>query len=261
MELNSFQQKVVNAALKTSAPCKHSATSAIRHLERSWQLIDTMPEVAGFLAITAEEEAATAVFQALKQRKYEGAEKINFKNHRVKNALYPFLLAIHKRFKPVFDDYEIQFFFDPNYPEGKQPFRVGMVIAVGSDTKQVAMPHPPLQILSVHKNGTPIDYKKEFGEVASEKGFANITKYIETVANQRNLLLYASPQKIPTLKDAHQFLLDKHNVVFILLSLLLLIEPHKPIQHLPQEALKTFLDVLSRDKPNACAERGSKEEP
>ena len=57
MELSKFQEQVLAHVFRTDAPGKHAARSAIRHLERAFKLVDEMPEVAVFLAITAEEEA------------------------------------------------------------------------------------------------------------------------------------------------------------------------------------------------------------
>ena len=52
--------------------------------------------MAVFRAITAEEEAATAIFLALKEHGYENADKIKFKKHPYKQALEPFLRSIGK---------------------------------------------------------------------------------------------------------------------------------------------------------------------
>ncbi|PLU07434.1 hypothetical protein BMJ29_02810 [Sinorhizobium medicae] len=47
-----------------------------------------------FRAITAEEEAATALILALKQRRYPGSEKLNPWEHLHKAAVSPFLDAV-----------------------------------------------------------------------------------------------------------------------------------------------------------------------
>ena len=62
MNLTAFEEKVVEHILQSSAPGKHAARSALRHLERAWKLVDEMPELAMFSAITAEEESAAALF-------------------------------------------------------------------------------------------------------------------------------------------------------------------------------------------------------
>ena len=92
--LTPFEENVVEHILRSSGASKHAARSALRHLERAWELIGNMPELAIFLGITAEEESATAVFHCLKRRKYKGAERINIYDHRHKTALHPLLLAI-----------------------------------------------------------------------------------------------------------------------------------------------------------------------
>ena len=49
MQLTEFQQRVVDTALSTNGAGKFAAQSAVRHLERAFQLIEFMPEVAVFL--------------------------------------------------------------------------------------------------------------------------------------------------------------------------------------------------------------------
>jgi hypothetical protein len=60
---------------------KQCARSAIHHLELAWKIKDVDPEMAIFRAITSEEEAATAIFIALKDKGYLNAKKIKFKKH------------------------------------------------------------------------------------------------------------------------------------------------------------------------------------
>lgn len=152
MELNPHQERLIATALKTSAPAKHSVRSAIRHLERSWQLVETMPEISAFLAITAEEEAATAVFHALKKRKYAGAKQINYKLHRVKNALYPFLLAIRKTFSSAFTGSSFDIFFESN--NSKNEDTIGIRIPLKSAEGQVFYGEPPMRFFCCWSSAT-----------------------------------------------------------------------------------------------------------
>lgn len=105
MKLNAFEEKVIEHILKSSAPGKHAARSALRHLERAWKLADEMPELAIFSAITAEEESATALFHVLKKHSYDGAELLNGRSHLHKIALHPFMLAVGKLFTEVLKQY------------------------------------------------------------------------------------------------------------------------------------------------------------
>ena len=77
------------------------ARSAVRHLSNAWQLRDLDLGMALFRCLTAEEEAATAVFLALKSRQYEGASRLNHRNHRDKTAVIPFFRAVSANFAKV----------------------------------------------------------------------------------------------------------------------------------------------------------------
>ena len=54
---------------------RQSAFHAFEHLDKAERIAELDPEMAVFRAITAEEEAATAVFFSLKQRGYDRAKK------------------------------------------------------------------------------------------------------------------------------------------------------------------------------------------
>lgn len=71
-----------------------SAKSSIRYVERSFELAGTIPEVAAFLAITAEEEAATALCLALKSKNYLRSNELKIHDHKHKGGLYPFLTLL-----------------------------------------------------------------------------------------------------------------------------------------------------------------------
>lgn len=60
-------------------------------MEYAWKIKDIDPEMSVFRSITAEEEAATAIFLSLKEKKYENAEKLKFQDHSYKQALEPFI--------------------------------------------------------------------------------------------------------------------------------------------------------------------------
>lgn len=70
------------------------AQNSLTGFERARALLDIDREMAGFRAITAEEEAATALFRSLQLRGYEGANRIRLKDHFTKSALGPFIRAV-----------------------------------------------------------------------------------------------------------------------------------------------------------------------
>jgi hypothetical protein len=221
---------------------KHCARNAIHHLERAWSLKEIDPEMAVFRAITAEEEAATAIFLVLKEQGYENAEKIKFKKHSYKQALEPFLRAIG-----MFADKwskEPDFPFGSKYElslEGKDEekklsisfnFQEGMITCI-----------PPLGF-SIKLNDKQYFFEKELFEITSGKTREDIVKHVERIANRRNELLYAQPNGIPSVSDIDGFLERRRDVVIGFLRIYGLIYPYREKAVFVQQALNAYLTMM-----------------
>jgi hypothetical protein len=89
-----IQQAVCAAPNDSKSRGRHSLMSALDHLSRGWAIVQVDPAMAMFRGITAEEEAATAVFYTLKERGYDIATKLNPWDHTQKSALVPFIIVI-----------------------------------------------------------------------------------------------------------------------------------------------------------------------
>lgn len=99
---NEFDRELANCINESAkGHSRNCARSAIRHIEMAWTIKDIDPEMAVFRAITAEEEAATAIFLALKEQRYESANKIKYKKHPYKLALEPFIRSICTFFRKI----------------------------------------------------------------------------------------------------------------------------------------------------------------
>jgi len=72
---SEYDAKVVAMLRDTAAPGQYAARNAVRHIDQAYLLVDVDPPMAAFRAITAEEEAATAVFHALRLQVSRG-EKV-----------------------------------------------------------------------------------------------------------------------------------------------------------------------------------------
>ncbi|MCB1605317.1 MAG: hypothetical protein KDI59_11755, partial [Xanthomonadales bacterium] len=75
MEFSGFEEKILGAVEDCKGSVKHCARNAINHLEKAWVIRDIDIEMAVFRGITAEEEAASAVFHCLKNHRYSNAHK------------------------------------------------------------------------------------------------------------------------------------------------------------------------------------------
>ena len=65
-----------------------------RNMIRASKLKGIDPEMAAFRALTAEEEAASALIHSLKWHRYKLSEQLKPRDHIQKAAVYPFFLAV-----------------------------------------------------------------------------------------------------------------------------------------------------------------------
>jgi hypothetical protein len=86
MVYTKFQQSVIEAIKDCKSEIRNCCETALLHLEKAWILKDDK-EMAVFRSITAEEEAAIAVFFCLKKHQYTNANKLQFKQNPTKLGL------------------------------------------------------------------------------------------------------------------------------------------------------------------------------
>jgi len=240
-EIDKLIFECINNTAKGYA--KNCARNAISHLECAWKIKDIDPKMAIFRTITAEEEAATAIFIALKEKGYENADKIKFKKHTYKQALAPFITGMSK----FVDDVARQ----PNCPLGRK-----YKLSIESEGKnqrlvlyfciqgQWNQPIPPLNFL-IMINGKPYYFKKELLEITSGQNRDDIIRHIDDLTKLRNSLLYARPEgilKIIGQIDGH--LEKRRRTVMTFLKIFSLIYPYKEKALFVEQALKAYLLMM-----------------
>ena len=141
LEFTDIQQSIKELILDTASPGKHCARSGIRHIEKAWEIKDIDREMAGFRAITGEEESVSAIFHALKRRRYKGSDKLNPRNHVHKAALYPFIIALSQAFETISQS-KMEPKLELHSETDRKGFRVGITVK-GPHGKPV-WPEPPL---------------------------------------------------------------------------------------------------------------------
>lgn len=222
-----------------------SFDAAFVHLSFAYRLKDIDPGMAIFRAITAEEEAATALLRALQARGYTASGALLPKDHLQKAAVYPYLCAIikHTSYLRVDGIKEVRL----GIPKDEEKPRLQLVLILdGENEGVVARPDPPLN-LRIREGGEAVSYKEYFLELISPSGFEDIRKYLNLKKNQRNLLLYASPQGLLDPGPATDAtLLDYKKRVMTLLMATLLIWPYKEVQPFVQEAVHSFIELAGR---------------
>ena len=195
-----------------------------------------------FLAITAEEESATALFHTLHRRGYSGSKKLKIKNHLQNTALHPFLLAVGKLFAESFSNCSARFELDTN--NVSDLLRIKLTVTGAADKISHEYPSPPLNF-TVLVNEIACQFEPQFSILANEKNAITIYEYVEKLANRRNLALYASPKGIPHVDGgAGEFLLYRKSVIFTHFLAILLIDPYPQKQKFVQQALAAFLNML-----------------
>jgi hypothetical protein len=88
-------REVANLFPTLRLPARAAAAHALRHIRRAWRLRSVDREMAVFRAITAEEEAATALIRSLRRIGYIGAKVLDERNHQIKAGVWPMILAIN----------------------------------------------------------------------------------------------------------------------------------------------------------------------
>ena len=253
-----FDQKLLDSIKKKAkGQSKNCLFNAIHHLEMSYKIKDIDPEMACFRCITAEEEAATAIFLMLKEHMYDNAKKIKHMNHGYKQALNDFIGGILSFFHHdalqenfPFKD-EIRFYFndDTELVELKIPFKENLLVAT---------PISPLNF-QIKINDKPYYFQNELEELASHKNVQKLKDAIDKKANFRNLLLYAGPQGGTRIKEGTiEKIIDEHyDIVFKFIRIYGMIYPYKNDKPVfVQQALNAFLIMMEaitdEEEENTC---------
>lgn len=242
--LNTFESKVERMLLRTKAPGCHAARSALRYLERAWSIQEIAPELAIFSLLTAEEESTAAVFHALSRKKYSGANKLNRKNHTHKSALYPFLIAISQHMRSFLSAMDAKLEITDKYSKlNREELRVVLSLNVGDRLIRM-YPEPPFNF-SQSIDGREISLSDEIDNFQVELGATTMFDYAKSLANKRNIALYAGSEGIPTIEhDIEKALENRKSKVFVHLCLYLLIDQYETGQVFIQKCLDSFLEML-----------------
>ena len=230
---------------------KHCAKNAIRHLEKAWEIRNIDFEMAIFRGITAEEEAASALFHCLKNHRYKNAEKLQFNKHPYKLGLYPFLQGIGRFLGDLltqdgspFDKYQIRHI--------EQSGRKAIELLLNMPAHDLAArPIPPLHFtVADSETGEVCTFEKNFECLIVGAGYDDSLKYIKAKAALRNKLLYAESSGKPKVEGNIEGYLDEQKKkVMVYLIILLMIDPWEKKEGrslFVQQALDSYLLLLQR---------------
>jgi hypothetical protein len=245
--LNKREEKVFEMIKATKSRGRHSLRNAWHHLERGWAIRKIDPAMAAFRGITAEEEAATGLIYAVRDRGYDNSDLLNPWKHSHKHSIYPFFQLLS------------DFFAESIQPTGLKagvkigsvadPNRLKIYIPMNVDGKDVlAIPEPPLN-LNIKVEGKPISFKRQVEKLATLRNVKRVEKYIDDKANERNKLLYAAANGYPLLESVFDdFFFEQKKIVMIMAYAYLLIEPYDEKQPFVQQAIDSLLKMLGKVK-------------
>ncbi|ANL74071.1 hypothetical protein AMC83_CH04154 [Rhizobium phaseoli] len=228
---------------KLGGRIRASLRSAWRHLRLSWTLHPIDSEMSLFRAITAEEEAASALMLALKQRRYPGAQKLKPRDHSHKSAISPFLDAVGNMLAGA------------DLPPSKLTIKredrpaIHISLDLGAIVKhpnlRFAQPDNPFNFtLSVE--GNAYMFEKELLEIATGSGAESIRQHVQNETNLRNRLLYATDEGYPTVTFQDEALLRRRDRVNRLCLLTIGILQTKQHQLFAAQCLQAFLLMLGK---------------
>lgn len=248
LPLDDMHLRLEEAVEKLSPPrVRHACRSALNHLRKAWTLHPIDAEMSLFRAITAEEEAATAVIRALKVRKYPNVERLKERQHPHKAAIWPFITAIADKMA----EKNIAMPAMSLRVDGEPRIELSIDIAgqAGLDRPMWGTPDEPFNwTFWSDRTGPfkPHDFSEELVALASERGARNIEAYIADEANRRNQLLYASDKGIPSVAFADSLLLGRRQRVTVMLVVTIAILQTEIHQLFLVQCLDTLLRTIAR---------------
>lgn len=245
---SDWQVGVEHAANRLNGRLKHCARSAFHHLRKAWQLHGVDDEMSAFRALTAEEEAATSIIEALKRQRYPGAEKLQAKSHIHKCSIWPLVRAVNHVMSRVGLPPPQVVLSRSGKPHLKVSVNITALAGI-EGAPMWAQPDHPLNfaIRSGSASKTVIaSFEEELAQLASLTGEQSISSYMALEANQRNLLLYASDHGIPHVSFSDDMLIERGRRVSVLLTIMIAIAQTPVHQIFVVQCLEAILRALKR---------------
>lgn len=251
-EWSDYEGFVEGALDDCAGIVKQCAKSAISHLRRAERLLGIDNEMACFRAITAQEEAASALINSLQARGYFNAARLHPKDHLHKLGIAPVIDACSGHLCEILSDTLFE-----SYSVGPAQAQKRRALEIALKLKGIDLwvkPTPPLHSTIADKSTGKFDIAKSLQQHLDESGPREVVTKLRDIANQRNRLLYAGHDGWILIKDAEArgFFESQRKIVFRLLSVLLLSDPWVLVHGksgLVQQVLDAYLVLLEKIKP------------
>jgi hypothetical protein len=222
---------------------KYSAKNAFQNLRLSWRLRSVDPSMSAFRAITAEEEAATALLFVLRKKQYPHCDRINYHKHDHKAAVFVLIQTVSRIFARLNYSPQVYLVDIDTQPKIRIQLDINEMAGIMSAEPAYAEPLDPLDFSLTDQNGRQI-LVDEFAEFCGENGFAKMVDYLRQEANLRNRLLYASDSGIPSVNITDEFIQHRKDRVVAILTIALMIQQTDKHQGFVVQCLDALLSVL-----------------
>lgn len=244
VEINRTQQALERLHVNLPGALRYRFANALRHIDQAFALLEVDREMASFRAITAEEEAATALIRSIQLRHYDFAEKFNPRHHHHKAAILACVMGIASTLTPMLKNFQLVFDFSKYRIDVKIPLSNFGII--GGENYAIQFVEP-LDLVHARKGIAEENlFTDALKSLAKRSKFEDIKKLVASQANARNTLLYASDHAIPLSKATTQSLRERRNRALTLLTLTVMIWQNKEKQALVRQAIPAFLSVISK---------------
>ncbi len=230
--------------------------NAFQHIDRSLALLPIDREMASFRAITAEEEAVTALLTALRLHRYPNWKRLNARFHTHKAAVLLAIEAIQLSYARGLTTFQLVFDFEKRRIDVKIPLSEFGVRGAGLDDLCI-QPVEPLDLYHARKGlegepDQPDYFARELAEIVARSEAQDLWSLVKERANQRNTLLYASDNALPSSKfngEGHAF---RRRRVMLVVALTVMILQSREHLTTVRQAMKAILDMVSRMPSDAA---------
>lgn len=253
---DAIESSLRRIAIKLPKPVRFRIENAFLHIDRALILLPIDREMASFRAITAEEEAVTALLTALRLRNYPHWKRLNTRFHTHKAAVLIAVQAIQLNYSRGLKTIQLVVDIAKRRIDVKIPLSEFGVHGPKVDDLCI-QPVEPLDLLHTRQgvDGAPgytDDFDMELAEIVTRSNASDLWQLVTTTANQRNLLLYASDSGLPKSQftpSAHAY---RKGRVIMMVALTIMVLQSSKHQATVIQAMRALLKMVSRMPSDAA---------
>jgi hypothetical protein len=244
LKAQHFYRLLPQAVRGLTPEVRYRAENALDGFARAKALLPIDREIASFRAITAAEEAASALIRSMQLREYPGAHLVDLRRHAHKAAVHFFLNAVrHEIARDRAVILTVTLSVDP--PRLTVALPVRQFVELPEDLANVHIElAEPLNMVG----SKPGVAENEYFDAAVKKvaGSRKVDKLIASEANARNRILYAHDTGLPRSQATLQSIEQREQAAKLCLLLAIAVMQVGHHQAMALQCLAGFLKVIGR---------------